>query len=766
MALSMHLCYFSFHPLTQSRASVSNPGQQDTVDIQRVIRYALSIALTVVLLLHVGGVVPMPFLHTLENLAYDARLNLKLPDSTDKQVVIIDIDEKSLNEIGQWPWNRKLLASIIDNLFDHYQIKTIGFDIVFAEADEDEGSKILQKMAAGPLKNNSDFQTEYSNAMKALQRDQIFANSLKNRKTILGFVMDTDAHKGMLPEPIANLDDSIRDRIAFFKSEGYTANLEILQKSAFNAGFFDNPMLDNDGILRRVPLLQQYQGALYESLALSLTRAALGSPKLELIVASNPDNQNEVFLEWIKIGDIVIPVDEHAGILIPYLGLRNSFSYIPAIDILDKRIPIDNLRGKIALFGTSAPGLYDMRTTPLEAAFPGVEVHANIIQGILDQNVMHQPGYTAGYEFILLLVIGLVLTFLLPLLSPIWGLLACAALLFLLIGGNIAIWNSYQLVLPIASFVILVITMFTLHMTYGFFVETRGKRRLAHLFGHYVPPELVDEMSKKMQEINLDGEIREMTVLFSDVRNFTTIAESMEPKQLTQLINGFLTPITEVIHHQRGTIDKYMGDAVMAFWGAPLADPQHALHALTAAMQMIQRVNELRPEFEARGWPDIKIGIGINSGEMNVGNKGSEFRVDYTVLGDAVNLGSRLEGLTKVYGVDIIVGENTRHALPEFEFRELDRVRVKGKDKPAAIYQPLGLIETIDKSVRKDLKRFHLGLRHYRARRWDDAEQEIFTLSRANPQTKIYQIYLDRIIQFRKQPPPDDWDGSFTHTSK
>jgi adenylate cyclase len=240
----------------------------------------------------------------------------------------------------------------------------------------------------------------------------------------------------------------------------------------------------------------------------------------------------------------------------------------------------------------------------------------------------------------------------------------------------------------------------------------------------------------------------------------------MEPKELTQLINGFLTPITHIIFDQRGTIDKYMGDAVMAFWGAPTADPQHALHALNAAMSIVDRMRELRTDFAAKGWPEIRIGVGINTGEMNVGNKGSEFRVDYTILGDAVNLGSRLESLTKVYGVDIIAGENTRHAVPEYEYRELDHVRVKGKDKPVAIYEPLGLLETVDKSVRKDLKRFHQGLKHYRARHWDEAEREIFTLSRSDPDRRIYQIYLDRIIHFRKEPPPDDWDGSFTHTSK
>jgi len=736
------------------------------VDIQRFIRYALSLAVTAVFLLHVGSILPFPFLDTLENLAYDARLKLMLPESRQKQVVIIDIDENSLGNIGHWPWNRDVMANITGNLFDHYQIKTIGFDIVFAEADEDEGAKLLQGMADGPLKDNRVFQLEYSKALNILERDNRFARSLQNHKTILGFVMDTDTHKGMLPEPVAILDNSLKDRIPFNKPEGFTSNLEILQTSAFSGGFFDNPLLDDDGVYRRVPLLQEYEGALYESLALALTRTALGSPALELIVEPNPDNNDELLLEWLKIGDIIIPVDEHAGVLIPYLGRHKSFTYISAIDVLDRSAPIEDLKGKIVLFGASAPGLLDLRTTPLQAAFPGVEIHANIIQGILDQSVMHQPGYTTGFEFILLAVLGLILTFLLPLLSPLWGLLASTTLLILLIGGNLSIWNAYQLVLPVVTPALLVIVMFTLHMTYGFFVETRGKRRLAHLFGQYVPPELVDEMSSKMEQINLDGEIREMSVLFSDVRNFTTISEDLEPKELTQMINAFLTPITEVIHHQRGTIDKYIGDAVMAFWGAPLEDPQHALHALTAAMEILQRIDELKPEFDARGWPEIKIGVGINSGEMNVGNKGSEFRVDYTVLGDAVNLGSRLEGLTRIYGVDIIVGENTRHAVAEFEFRELDRVRVRGRDKPVTIYEPLGLRESIDKTVRMELRHFHLGLKHYRARRWDDAEQEIFTLSRADPQRKIYQIYLDRIIQFRKQPPADDWDGAYTHTSK
>lgn len=736
------------------------------MDIQRTIRYALSLSLALVFLLHVGGILSLPLIDTLENHAYDARLKLITPDTTGKQVVIVDIDEKSLDAIGRWPWRRDVMASITDKLFDHYRIKLAGFDVLFAEADQDPGALLLHRMADGPLKHDPAFQAEYARVADLLQRDRKFADSLDRRNTILGFVMDTNTRKGMLPEPVAMLDYQLKEHIPFLRPEGYSANLAILQSRAHGGGFFDNPMIDDDGVFRRVPLLQEFEGALYESFALALARTALGSPKLELVVESNPDNNNELLLEWLKLGELLIPVDQHAGILIPYRGLQRSFRYIPAIDVLDKSAAMDELEGRIVLFGASAPGLLDLRTTPLEAAFPGVEIHANIIQGILDQSVLQQPAYTTGLEFILLLVLGITLTVLLSMLSPLWGLLVSASLLMLLVAGNLSIWSSYQLVLPIASPLLLVLSLFTLHMTYGFFVETRGKRQLADLFGQYVPPELVDEMSTKMEQINLDGEIREMTVLFSDVRNFTSIAEHMEPRELTQLINGFLTPITEVIHDSRGTIDKYMGDAVMAFWGAPLHDQQHARHALTAAMSMIGRIRELAPEFEARGWPQIRIGIGINTGEMNVGNKGSEFRIDYTVLGDAVNLASRLEGLTRIYGVDIIVGENTRHAVPEFEYRELDRVKVKGKDRPVAIYEPLGLLENIDKSVHMELHRYHLGLKYFRARRWDDAEQILFALDREHPGTRIYQVYLNRIIHFRQQPPPEHWDGTYTHSTK
>ena len=735
------------------------------MEIQRIVRYTLSLALTAVFLLHVGGVIHIPILTSLENQAYDSRLKITLPEQVDRQVVIIDIDEKSIDEIGQWPWNRNVLAKINDALFDYYQIKVIGYDVVFAEEDIDEGAKLLDKMAKGSLRDNDAFIGEYRRVMSSLQHDQRFAESLKNRNTVMGFVMDTDSTKGRLPEPITKLDENTLDKLAINKTVGYTANLSILQNSAFSGGFFNNPLLDDDGVFRRVPLLQTYKDELHESLALALTRVATSSPDIEMVVSPNSDGQ-DLFLEWVRIGELAIPVDHQSGVLVPYIGEQRSFEYIPATDVLNKTVSKEKLAGKIALFGTSAPGLLDLRTIPLEPAYPGVEVHANIIQGILDGRILHQPGYTQGFEFLLIFALGLILTFILPKLSALFSTLIIVFSLTLLIASNFYAWTTAQLVLPIAAPVLLVVLLFALQMTYGFFVESRGKRQLAHLFGQYVPPELVEEMSKKMDEINLDGEMREMSVLFSDVRGFTTISESLEPKELTDYINAFLTPITKVIHDNRGTIDKYMGDAVMAFWGAPLEDKQHALHALNAAINIVERMHLLREEFAEKQWPEIHVGIGVNTGIMNVGNKGSEFRVDYTILGDAVNLGSRLEGLTKLYGVDIITSESTRHEVPEFEYRELDRVRVKGKDKPVTIYEPLGLLENVDNAERKLLKQFHIGIKQYRAQNWDAAEREIFSLSQLDPDRKIYKIYLDRIMHFRQEPPGENWDGCFTHTSK
>jgi adenylate cyclase len=304
-----------------------------------------------------------------------------------------------------------------------------------------------------------------------------------------------------------------------------------------------------------------------------------------------------------------------------------------------------------------------------------------------------------------------------------------------------------------------------LQINYGFFIESRNKRHLSRIFGQYIPPSLVQEMDASGQDASLEGESRTMSVLFSDVRGFTTLSEKLDARELTQLMNEFLTPMTAVIHEHRGTIDKYMGDCVMAFWGAPLADEQHARHAVLAGMGMISAVRNLKDEFARKGWPPISVGVGISSGIMNVGNMGSQFRIAYTVMGDTVNLGSRLEGLTKQYGVDIIVSEMTAKLLPEFAFRELDLVRVKGKKEPVAIFEPLGPMQELADEDRNRASRFAAAIAAFRNQNWDAAEIELNNL-KERTDGLLYNVYLDRIERFRREPPPADWDGVFEHLTK
>lgn len=734
---------------------------------KRILRYSLGLLITFFLFSNASGIIPLRFIDTLENLSYDFRLQLTLPAEVEKQVVIIDIDEKSLAEIGQWPWERNVLADIVNNLFDYYQINVLGFDIVFAEKDEDPADKILTLLNSSSISSNEEFQQILMNNQHALQRDEQLAYSLRNRNTVLGIVFQTfqtEFSKGQLPPSISYFTPEIINSFEFLQASAYTANINTLQSSAASAGFFDNPLIDDDGVFRRVPLLQAYNGKMYPSLALEITRASLQNQTLKLGYGATDEKYKS--LEWVYIGNIAIPVDEHSAVMVPYIGPQKTFTYISAADVLNKSVSRDSLKDKIVIFGTSAAGLLDLRTTPLESAYPGVEVHANIIQGILDQTIMHKPEYMIGFEILLVFIFGITLSLILPRLSPGWSTfsaLVCISIVLLL--DNYA-WNELMVIMPIASPLILISSLFLMNMSYGFFLESLGKRQITHLFGQYVPPDLVSEMSRNMKEINLDGEIRNMSVLFTDVRGFTGISESMEPKELTSYINAFLTPLTRVIHQNRGTIDKYMGDAIMAFWGAPLKDLQHARNALNAGTEMLEAIKKLNIHLKAQNKPEIKIGIGVNTGEMNVGNKGSEFRVDYTVLGDAVNLGSRLEGLTKNYGVDFIVSESTRHAVPEFEFRMLDKVRVKGKKRPVTIYEPVGLVENVDRALRKQIKEFHHALKHYQEQNWDSAEKLIFQLSQHEPEREIYRIYLDRIAFFRNNPPAEDWDGVFTHTHK
>jgi adenylate cyclase len=733
----------------------------------------LSALILLVLLIDTSGLYKYPFIKQLENWTYDARLNFTRPDSIDDRVVIIDIDENSLAEVGRWPWGRDKLATIVNNLFNHYEVDVVGFDIVFAEKDESSGLEKFELLARTSLKNDALYQQALDEIRPSLRHDEIFAESLIGKNIVLGYYFKTNLQEGetgvtgLLPPALTKMDVQWSERLPINKAVGFGGNLEILQASAKSGGYFDNPFVDADGVFRRVPLVQSFEGYLFASLALATAQAHLDASGIELAVETEGTRGGKEYyaLETITLGNHRVPVDANGAVFVPYRGRQGSFPYIPAHEVLSRKTNPLALKDKVVLVGTSAPGLLDLRSTPVQNIYPGVEVHANIISGILDDRIKHKPAWTIGYEFVLLVIIAISMALLLPLLSPLLAAVGTLGLTGVVLAGTVIAWNG-NLILPLASPLLLILLMFILHMSYGFFIESRGKRQLAHLFGHYIPPELVDEMSESPEEYSLEGENREMTVLFSDVRGFTSISEGMDPKQLTQLMNALLTPMTRVIHKNRGTIDKYMGDAIMSFWGAPLADSEHARHALYAAMEMMDELKIMQEDFIQRGWPAVNIGIGLNTGDMNVGNMGSEFRMAYTVLGDAVNLGSRLEGLTKNYGVNIIVSETTKNAIPEFVFRELDLVRVKGKNEPVAIFEPIGHKNDLEKSVTSELTAYKKALMNFRAQSWDKAELDFFNLNRANPDRLLYQVYLDRVAVYRSEPPGDDWDGVFTHTTK
>ncbi|MEQ1914116.1 MAG: CHASE2 domain-containing protein [Sideroxydans sp.] len=705
---------------------------------------------------------------------YDYRMRLTMPHQTDDRIVILDIDEKSLKQEGRWPWSRDKLAVFMDELFAHYGVAAVGFDVVFAEKDTSSGLNVLQDLGRKQLKDVAQFQSVLNQLKSTLEYDALFADNLKRRPVVLGYyfsnadVGSAPRKSGLLPQPVFTADAFKGRRVEAVSFDSFGANLSELQLAAATAGHF-NPQVDFDGVVRRIPMVIEHEGQYYESLSLAVSRIVLGSPELSLGFAGGK-NSEYGGLEWLSLesgqGDLTISVDAEVASLVPYRGDRGTFRYIPVTDVLHGKLPIADLQNKIVLVGTSAPGLMDMRATPVGEVYPGVEVHANMISGILNQNIKQSPAYVAGANVVLLLLIGVAMSVVLPLLSPVRGMLITLGVTGATLLLNGYLWQYGNIVLPLAGSLLMIAGLFALNMTFGYFVESRAKRQITGLFGQYVPSELVDEMAKNPESVSMEGNSREMTTLFSDVRGFTTISEGLEPKELSLLMNEFLTPLSRVIYKQRGTIDKYMGDCIMAFWGAPLADERHAYHAIVAGMEMQSKLAELQPHFKARGWPEIKIGVGINTGRVSVGNMGSEIRVAYTVMGDAVNLASRLEGITKQYGVLILVGETTASAVPEFIYREIDRVRVKGKVQPVAIFEPLGRVGEVSTDALEELKLFNQALRAYRKQDWDSAELQLLSLRNMSPQTKLYQVYAERVAYFRKEAPHENWDGAFDFQTK
>jgi adenylate cyclase len=709
----------------------------------------------------------LPLLEHLEQLAYDARLRLTAPRGMDDRVVIVDIDERSLATEGHWPWPRDRLARLITRLTRDYGARAVGLDMVFAEPEQGPVLPAIDAVLSGSLPADSIARAQLERLRLELAHDEQFAASIAGQPVILGYIFqDVPTATGALPPPLyAGHADGTN--LPFFEASGYAANLPELQAAAAGAGFFDNPALDSDGVYRRVPLLQRHGNDLYESLALAVARLALASPPVVFSFHSGPDGPRDgLDLDWIELGSRRIPADEHAAVLVPYRGPQGSFRYVSAADVLSGDAPRSVLQDAVILVGTSAAGLRDIRVTPVGASFDGVEIHANLIAGLLDGRFKEHPRYVQGIEMLQLAAVALLVTGAVMAGRLLTGCLATLLTGLCLLVANLALWNRAGLALPIASALVLGSVLFVAQLLYGYFADTRRQQRLSALFGQYVPPALVEQMARNPDGFDAASSSGELSVLFADVRNFTRLAERIEPRELSALMNELLTALTRVIHRHEGTIDKYMGDAIMAFWGAPLPDADHARHALQAAREMQGALVELAPRLRARGWPELTIGIGINTGVMRVGHMGSEFRQAYTVMGDAVNLGARIESLTKVYGVSIAVGEGTAVAVPDVAFLELDRVRVQGKDVPVAIFEPLGERSELPARLRRMREQHAAALAAYRRREWDTAESAFFALHQAHPERAVFRIYLDRIAAFRTSPPEAEWDGAFSFALK
>ena len=685
------------------------------------------------------------------------RLRMTMPRGVDERIVILDIDEKSLAELGRWPWNRKLMAELVDKLFERHGVALLGFDVVWAERDPSSGIEVLDALARTDFKTNAEFKSAYARLRPELDFDRRFAASLKGRPVVLGYYFNSEERAvrvNALPDPVLPKGSFAGRNVFFFQWQGYTGNLPIYLEHASGAGHI-NPIPDPDGVLRRVPLLVEYQGEYYEAFALAMVRRFLALPSGEAPQVQPgfpPDDPN---LEWLNLGSLSIPVDESAAALVPFRGAKYSFRYIPLADVAKDRVAGDALRGKIVLVGATAPGLQDLRATPVDRVYPGVEIHASLIAGMIDREVKQKPLYVVGAEVVLLALGGIAFAILIPVLSALWATLAAATGLALVAGFNLALWHHGGLVLPLAASVMLIATIYTMNMAFGYFVESRSRRQIEGRFGEYVPPEIVQEMARNPGRYTMQPKTAELTILFSDIRGFTSISEALSPEALREYINEYLTEMSMIIRSRyRGTLDKYIGDAIMAFWGAPVEDAEHARNAVLAALEMQKQCAPLNQRLAQRGWPALAIGVGVNSGTVRVGDMGSRIRRAYTAMGDAVNVASRLEGRTKIYGVGILVGEATRARVKDVVFREIDRVKVKGKDEAITIYEPLGL-----QGEGRELELWQAVLRAYRVRAWDEATVKLLDLQRMAPQDKLYSVYLDRVNQKRREPPPPDWDG-------
>ncbi len=699
----------------------------------------------------------------IEYLLYDMRFNLMLPftkrSSSDHNIAIIDIDEDSIVSEGRFPWSRHKIAKLIDKLGEAGVLVT-AFDVVFSEPEVNPVQHI-NNLVEKPLIEKINPQA-WSQIQQSVDADTNMARALSEQDVVLGFFFQDDEKykNGQMPPSIFDIPLEWEGRLVVTERFGHTANIDVLQNSAA-AGGFVTMFPDFDGTVRRAPLVIQQGGKLYPSLALSAAMRYLFIDSIDPKIA---EVGNVLTVTDIAVSEFPAPTDALGFVSVPYQGEAFTYPYISAGDVLNDRLEPGILEGSIVFIGTSAIGLADLRSTPMGPQYPGVEVHANILGALLSGGFPQKPDWLEGAVFFQLLLISIFMIMFLPRMGPVLMLATGILTVVFIFAANAYVW-TLGLDLPLAGAWLLTTLLTAAFVADGFLKESASKRMLKGMFDQYVPPAHIDKMMADPDAYSFDGDSKELTVLFADIRSFTTISESLTAKELKRLLNNYFTPITKEIFDQHGTIDKYVGDMVMAFWGAPVDDENHRNNAVLAAINMQTITTDLKAEFKELGLPEVNIGVGLNTGFMNVGDMGSSYRRSYTVLGDAVNLGSRLESITKFYGSKILIGEDTYDHSTGFVCRFVDRIQVKGKDTAIRVYEPLGQEGKVPQDVLDELEEYDTAYQLHLDRKWDEALKAFNDLFQKTP-LGVYNVYIERIPDLKTQELPADWDGTFRHTSK
>ncbi len=690
----------------------------------------------------------------------------EIPPPEKKPVTIIDLDEDSLAEIGQWPWPRNVLARLVQNLMQMGAV-LVAFDIVFAEPDRMNPSDIAESLAG--------LDEETKEKLRKLPgNDAMFAEVIRKSRVVLGQAGYWEERESVAGPPVKksiamlksgkNVDP--KKFLPHFKS--LVRNVPIIEKAAAGHGIF-SLVPEPDGIVRRVPTLFGFGDDLYPSLAIEMLRVAFNR-KTILVKA------NSAGVVQMKVTPkFQIPTDKN-GRVWPYFSKSDKAKYVSAKDVLAGTADPALIKGKLTIVGTSAVGLLDIRSTPVDPVIPGVEIHVQLIEAAANNAYLNRPNYFTGAEMALILVGGLLMIILVPWLGAKWTML-----LFLVVAGGAGGTSWYlfaekQLLFDSVFAVGSILLLYT-QLTYsGYAKEEAQRRQTRDAFSKYLSPAMVEKVAEDPSQLKLGGDKRDLTLLFCDVRGFTTISEQFDAVGLTALINKLLTPLTNVILSNQGTVDKYMGDCIMAFWNAPLDDDDHARNGCVSALKMLAEMKplnerlEIEAKEEGRKHIELKVGLGLNSGECVVGNMGSDQRFDYSVLGDTVNLAARLEGQSKSYGVDIVLGPSTNAAVPELATVELDFIQVKGKTHGVHIFALLGDEEVAGSPGFQALRdNTDEMITAYRGQEWDKASEQVEKCRGLINDFRIaglFDLYETRIAEYKETPPAADWDGVFIATTK